>query len=201
MTDQTLQLGDIDIDTPDRNKLLNKVAHVPARVNIKGKASRHNTGVYFHQVPQDPFTKWCSLPYDQAQQMGCYKIDLLNNHVYAGVKNSVHLQRLMRTPPMWQLLEHEEFVQNLAHVNQHADLVKKLRPQSVQQLAMVLALIRPGKRHLVHQCHQQGWHSIEPEIWQPTSDSYSFKKSHAISLAWTIVIQINLLIENLSVVC
>jgi hypothetical protein len=201
LIDQTLQLGDIDIDTPDRNKLLNMLVHVPARVTVRGKSTKHNTGVYFHQVPQDPFTKWCSLPYDQAEQIGCYKIDLLNNHVYAGVKDTVHLQQLMQTPPMWQLLEHEEFVQNLVHINQHVDLVKKLKPQSVHQLAIVLALIRPGKRHLVSKCSQQGWQSVEPEIWQTTADAYSFKKSHAISLAWTIVVQINLLVEQLNDMC
>lgn len=191
-------LGDIDIDTPDRSKLLAGVWHVPASATKKGHAQKHNTGVYFHTVPCDPFTQLCSLPYDQAEQKGYYKIDLLNNHLYQGVRDEAHLNLLMQTPPMWEMLQHEEFVQQLAHVNQHFTLLSQLKPQSIPQLAMVLALIRPGKRHLVRKCVDQGWSSIEPELWQPDHTGYAFKKSHSISLSVSIVVQMNLLVEQLS---
>ena len=197
MTDLSL-LGDIDIDTPDRNRLLENLDHVPAMANRNGKTVRHNTGVYFHRVPVDPFAQWCSISYDQAEQMGCYKIDLLNNHIYNGVRDETHLNHLMETVPMWNLLEHEEVVRELAHINQHYDLVKRLRPSSVIELAMVLALIRPGKRHLVNKCERQGWASIQPEIWENDGSGYTFKKSHSISLAMSIVVQMNLMVEQLT---
>lgn len=189
-------LGDIDIDTPDRNKLLAMLPHVPASARRNGSAVKHNTGVYFHKVPQDPFKKWCSLPYEQAEAQGCYKIDLLNNHIYSGVRSEAHLNHLLQTKPMWELLVHEEFVSQLAHINAHVGLVQQLKPQSVHELAMVLALIRPGKRYLVHKCVTQGWKSIEPEIWHPDHTGYAFKKSHSISLAVSIVVQMNLLVES-----
>ena len=99
---------------------------------------------------------------------------------------------------MWDLLSHREIVSELAHINQHFDLVSRLRPKSVLQLAMVLALIRPGKRHLVTRCEREGWESIANEIWTPDRDGYTFKKSHSISLATTIVLQLNLLVETIS---
>jgi len=192
-------MGDIDIDTSDRQKLLHLLPHVSASILRQGELIKHNTGVYFHEVPVNPFKQMCSLNYTQAETQGCYKIDVLNNSIYEHVQDDAHLQRLMQTPPMWDLLQHEEVVKELAHINNHYDLVARLKPQSVMDLACVLALIRPGKRHLVHKCELSGFQSIQPEIWQPDAHGYTFKKSHSISLSWTIVIQLNLLIEQLTV--
>lgn len=191
-------LGDIDIDTPDRNRLLQPLDHVCASAKRNGQTVKHNTGVYFHKVPQDPFRKWCSLSYEQAENQGCYKIDVLNNHIYAGVQSEAHLNHLMQTQPMWELLQHEEFVKELAHINGHVALVQQLKPRSIMQLAMLLALIRPGKRYLVPKCAQSGWHSLNPEIWTPDPSGYTFKKAHAVSLAVSIQVQMNLLVEQLT---
>lgn len=193
-----IQLGDIDIDTSDRSALLHDVPHVCAVINRQGEIIRHNTGVYFHAVPVNPFNHHCSVTYTQAEDLGCYKIDVLNNSIYDQVRDENHLQQLMRTPPMWELLQHAEVVSQLAHINNHYDLVHKLKPQHVTELACVLALIRPGKRYLVRKCEQSGFGAIQPEIWQPDEKGYTFKKSHSISLSWTIVIQLNLLIEQLT---
>lgn len=197
MTDLSL-LGDIDIDTGDRNQLLSVLKHIPATVDRNGKFTKHNTGVYFHQVPTDPFSNWCSLHYETAQEHGCYKIDVLNNHVYSQVRDESHLNHLLETPPMWELLQHEDVVKELVHINQHFELVSKLKPTSVKELAMVLAMIRPGKRHLVNKCARDGWDSIAEEIWTQDNRGYTFKKSHAISLSMVIVLQLNLLIETIS---
>jgi len=194
----SINLGDIDIDTSDRHALLQHVPHVCAVIHRQGEIIKHNTGVYFHQVPVNPFNTHCSVTYTQAEHMGCYKIDVLNNSIYDQVKDENHLQQLMNTPPMWDLLQHAEVVSQLAHIANHYDLVCKLKPQHVMDLACVLALIRPGKRYLVNRCAQQGFASIQPEIWQQDSNGYTFKKSHAISLSWTIVVQLNLLIEQLT---
>ncbi len=188
-------LGDIDIDTADRRTLLHVVEHVPASIRKKTHYSLHNSGVYFHNVPKHPFLDCCSIGYDEAENHNCYKIDILNNSIYSGVTSEAHLTHLMSITPMWELLEHLEVVQQLAHINNHFNLVKRLKPRTTTQLAMLLALIRPGKRHLVNKCQNQGWHSLEPEIWTPDSNGYTFKKSHSISLAVSIVVQLNLLVE------
>lgn len=191
-------IGDIDIDTGDRRKLLEDIEHIPASMVRGDQLINHNTGVYFHRVPVNPFTDGCSLAYDIAEKMGCYKIDVINNHIYDNVESEAHLNTLISTQPMWELLEHQEIVQELAHINNHYDLVQKLKPTSIKELAMVLAMIRPGKRHLVAKCHSQGFAALEPEIWKNDNDGYTFKKSHAISLAMSIQVQLNLLIETLA---
>jgi hypothetical protein len=193
-----ITLGDIDIDTSNRQSLLEHLQHVPAVINRQGELIKHNTGVYFHDVPVNPFSRYCSVTYTQAEQMGCYKIDVLNNSIYDKVRDENHLQQLMHTPTMWDLLQHAEVVSQLAHINNHYELVRKLKPTQVTDLACVLAMIRPGKRHLVRKCEQSGFAAIQPEVWLQDSNGYTFKKSHSISLAWTIVIQLNLLIEQLT---
>ena len=79
MTASAIQfLGDIDIDTGDRRKLLNVVHHIPASIVKNSKYSPHNSGVYFHNVPMHPFLECCSISYDVAEVKNCYKIDILN---------------------------------------------------------------------------------------------------------------------------
>ncbi len=63
---------------------------------------------------------------------------------------------------------------------------------------MFLALLRPGKKHLITKCQTEGWDSIKDEIWLKTDDSYSFKKSHAVAYAHAIVVQINSICEKIS---
>jgi hypothetical protein len=57
---------------------------------------------------------------------------------------------------------------------------------------MILAMIRPGKRHLVGHT----WEVVEKEVWEKTED-YFFKRSHALSYAVSIVVQLNKIIESL----
>jgi len=60
---------------------------------------------------------------------------------------------------------------------------------------MILAMIRPGKRHLVG----KSWKDIEKVVWSKTTDdTYFFKKSHAIAYALTIIVQLNLICESSS---
>ena len=90
------------------------------------------------------------------------------------------------------MLLHKEIVQQLFHIHDHYDIVSQMKPRSVEQLAMVLAIIRPAKRYLLG----QPWIVIEEQVWQkPQDGSYYFKKSHAISYAYAITVQLNSLCE------
>jgi len=94
---------------------------------------------------------------------------------------------------MWELFEHPEVVEQLFHVNKHFDIIKKHLPTSIDQLAMILAIIRPGKRHLVGNT----WEVIEKEVWdKPSDNSYFFKKSHSYGYALAILVQLNLICEG-----
>jgi hypothetical protein len=54
---------------------------------------------------------------------------------------------------------------------------------------MVLALLRPGKKHLIG----LPWKEVAETVWDKGSDGYSFKKSHAIAYAQLVVVHMNLL--------
>ena len=92
--------------------------------------------------------------------------------------------------PDWSMLTNKKIVDELFHLNGHFDIVAKLQPKTIEQLAAVLAIIRPAKRHLVNKY----WTDIVKEVWvKPKDGSYFFKKSHAVAYAQAIVVQMNLI--------
>jgi len=185
-------MPDIDIDFADRNKALNLIKHVPASLDgIK----KHNTGVYVQPIPFNPLTGMSSINYKEAEDRGYMKIDFLNVSIYNGVQDEEHLIKLMETEPLWDLLLEDDFVNNLFHVNGHGSILRQMKPRSVEQLASVLAMIRPAKRSLIG----QDWDTVMKEIWvKPENEDYYFKKAHAIAYAMAIVVQMNLICEDLT---
>ena len=181
---------DVDIDFANREQILNIVNHTAAMQKDSNKERRHNTGVYFHHVPTNPFTGLCTLDYKQAEDAGWFKIDLLNVGIYGNFTSNEQIDDLLSKEPTWELLEHREVIQQLFHIHNHSDTVIRMKPRSIEQLAMVLAVIRPGKKHLIG----RSWAEIEQEVWTKTEDVYSFKKSHAIGYAAAIALQLNQLV-------
>jgi hypothetical protein len=186
---------DIDIDFLDRSKALALFTHIPASRLENGELTRHNTGVYFHAMPIDPEKNISAIPYDKTDNSDVFKIDLLNVSIYKGVQNERHLTELMNKQPLWDLLEQDEFSNLLFHVNGHGEILRKIKPKSVEELAAVLAMIRPAKRYLVG----KSWTVVNNEVWiKPDGNEYYFKKSHAIAYAHAIVVQMNLICEQVS---
>ena len=184
-------MPDIDIDFADREAILSKLTHRVAKLDT-GK--KHNTGVYVNEIPHNPVDKLSTLDYKIAEERGYFKLDFLNVSIYKDVRDEAHLQELMEREPIWQLLEHKDFVDKVFHLSGHDTLLKQLKPTSVQQLAATLAIIRPAKRHLA----DKSWNEILNEVWvKPTNGEYYFKKAHAVSYAMAVVVHINLLCEQL----
>ena len=181
---------DIDIDIANRDKLLRLIKNTPASIKNDDKFKKHNTGVYFHEVPSNPITGLCTLDYKQAEEIGYFKIDILNVNIYDKIDNQEHMDRVLSKDPVWELLEHQDIVSQLFHIHNHFEIVKKMQPKSLPQLAMVLAIIRPAKRHLIG----KDWNTIETSVWQrPTDNQNFFKKAHAYAYAQAIILQMNLL--------
>jgi hypothetical protein len=186
---------DVDIDFADRDAVLEVLPHIPASIRQQDQLRKHNTGVYFQHMPVDPLTGVAALDYKEAEDVEYFKVDFLNNHVYSQVRDPAHLDRLVNTEPMWEMLEHQEIVEQLFHINTHFDLVKRHHPHSLEELAMLLAIIRPAKRHL----QGKSWNEIRKTVWvAPDDDQYYFKKAHAIAYSMVIVVQMNLLAEQAS---
>jgi DNA polymerase III alpha subunit len=182
---------DIDIDFPNRDIILSKLQHRVAKLDSEKK---HNTGIYVTEIPHNPIDNLSTIDYKVAENRGYFKLDFLNVSIYKDVKDEAHLQQLMNTEPMWELLEHEEFVDQLFHLNGHTSILKKLKPTNLQQLASVLAIIRPAKRYLI----DKDWPTIADEVWKRSEDgSYYFKKAHAIGYAMAVVVHMNLLCEKI----
>lgn len=187
---------DIDIDFTNRDHALEYFKHIKASRLEDDQLVKHNTGVYLHAVPVNAPTGLCAVPYDQAEDHGYFKIDFLNVGIYNGVRNEAHLIELMEHEPLWDLLEQDEFSDLLFHVNGHGKILRAMKPKSIEQLAAVLAMIRPAKKHLVG----QSWDKILNEVWEaPSNGEYYFKKSHATAYAIAIVVQMNLICEQISV--
>ena len=189
-------MPDVDLDFLNRNQVLDIIKHVPATLE-DGK--KHNTGVYCHKIPINPLTGFASIPYKEAEERGYFKIDFLNVSAYKDIRNEEHLTQLLNTDPLWDLLGEKEVCDQLFHINGYNVLIRELHPTSIEELAMVLAVIRQGKKHLIPVCKEHGFQAIKDEIWtKPTDGSYVFKKSHAHSYAALIVVQLNLICQQLS---
>jgi hypothetical protein len=189
-------MPDIDIDFADREQALSLFKHVRASRIDENKLVKHNTGVYFHEVPLNATENLCAVEHKDAEDKENYfKIDFLNVSLYNDIKSEKHLIQLMETEPLWDLLTEPEFSEQLFHVGGHSTVLKTMKPQSIEQLAAVLAMIRPAKRHLVG----QPWDTVMKEVWtKPTNDEYYFKKSHATAYAVAVVVHMNLMCEKIS---
>ena len=183
-------MPDVDIDFFDRDGTLKLFKHAPASIIKDDKIEKHKTGVYFHAVPTHPVTGHSTLDYKKAEDRGYFKIDCLNVNIYKNIKSEQELVELMIEEPDWDMLKDPKVVENLFHLNSHFNIVSKLEPKNIEQLAAVLAIIRPAKRGLMY----KNWVDILKEVWvKPTDGSYFFKKSHAIAYAHAIVVQMNLI--------
>jgi hypothetical protein len=104
----------------------------------------------------------------------------------------------MQTPPDWSRFNTDSaFFEQLIHVNNHWNVLKKMPEpvDSVPRLAMLLAIIRPAKRHLIG----RAWQEVGEDVWvRPEDDTYYFKKSHAVAYAHLVIVNMNLLRSDLA---
>jgi hypothetical protein len=181
--------SDIDIDVANRDDLLSIIDHVPASIR-KDDVRKHNTGIYVTDIPYDPINDMSALDYQIAEERGYLKLDILNVHVYNQVKDENHLIKLMNEPD-WDKLNDPNFVSQVIHIGNHYNTLQRM-PEPINtlpRLAMFLAIIRPGKKHLIG----LPWNEVAKTIWDKEENSYTFKKSHAVAYANLVVVHMNLL--------
>ena len=182
-------MPDVDIDFADRTQILDYINGTPARLQ---NGRKHNTGVHFTHIPtaSDGIT---TIEHKQAEELGYFKLDLLNVNVYEGVRDETHLVELMTTEPRWnRLWEDREFCEKIIHISNYYDLVASMKPDSIPRMAMLLAVLRPGKKSL----RNKTWKEVGETVWiKPAGfgSSYYFKKAHAVAYANLVVVHMNLL--------
>lgn len=184
---------DIDLDFPsDFNPNVVFPQSVSASMIKKGELGKHPCGQYFQSIPRDSITELSAIPYQQAEELGFIKIDFLHLSLLDQIKSKQELRELIDTEPNWDLLLDEEHVIKLFHINKHYELLAKIQPSSIEELADCLALIRPGKRQLVDEYikHPQ---KVRKELYTQDGGEYTFKRGHAIAYALNIIAQLNLI--------
>lgn len=183
--------ADIDIDLPDRKLLLNLIQHTPASQLHNGQLRKHNSGIYVTDIPYDPINQCSALLYEEAEQRGYFKIDLLNVSVYQLVKDNNHYQRMLDQEPSWERLwEEPNWSSQIVHIGNYTNLLQSMKPDTVQRMAAFISVIRPGKAHL----QNKPWEKVFETVWDgDKSHGFLFKKSHAISYAMLVKLHMNLL--------
>lgn len=184
-------IADLDVDTSSttREDILNKLKHIPAsKINSMG-VFPHNVGVYFCDIPTDKITGLASIDYKNAEEdYGFFKIDLLHNTIYDKFSTRKEVEDSINKEPNWNLLKNPLIVKELPHINNYSEMILGLPDiTSVEELAMFIALIRPGKKYLIDDVKKNGWKSIEDKIWIKEDNGFQFKKSHSIAYALSIV--------------
>jgi DNA polymerase III alpha subunit len=188
---------DVDIDVYGREDILRGVECIFGRIDRPdGKVEKHPTGVYFQNIPRDPVTNVSTLDHRIANDYGYFKIDFLNVNMYEHIRDEAHLLELLNKEPPWDFFEYREVTDQLFHLKGYSHLLQRYKPKSVEDLAAILAIIRPSKAYL----QQESWEKIINEVWVKNegNESYQFKRCHAISYALVIIVNLNLLIEQLS---
>ena len=186
--------ADIDIDLADRNQLLQLINATSARQLHQGQVRKHNSGIYVTDIPYDPINECAAIDYETAEQLGYFKIDLLNMSVYQLITSPEHYEQMLAQPPDWsRLCTDSAWAQQLVHVGNYTELLKTMQPNTIPRLAALISIIRPGKSHL----QNKEWSEVFATVWDGNdSQGFIFKKSHAISYAKLVTLHMNLLSQS-----
>ena len=186
--------ADIDIDLADRDQLLALIQATPARQTHQGQVRRHNSGVYATDIPYDPVNACAAIDYETAEQLGYFKIDLLNMSVYQLIRDPIHYQQMLAQEPPWsRLWTDPNWARQLVHIGNYIELLETMRPDSIPRMAAFISIIRPGKAHL----QGRPWDQVFASVWDgDTSLGFVFKQSHAISYAALVALHMNLINQS-----
>lgn len=184
---------DIDIDIPPTLKIDSIFPNwVRASIFKEGKLTAHPCGRYPQHIPEDYITGLSAMPYDKAEEFGYTKIDFLNLNIYTHFQSRAEIEELLQIEPDWNLLLIPSCQTKLFQLANHGDMLDIIKPKSIEQLADVLALIRPGKSQLA-KTYKVNRDATRRILYSKDKDGYSFKKSHAICYAMVVVLQLHLI--------
>jgi hypothetical protein len=192
-----MAIPDVDLDVGDRAAVMGLFPMAVSASQLtsdRSKLVKHNTGVYFQNLPVDPLNGIATFPYDLAEELSYYKVDFIPYGIYENIRDEQHLIDLIARAEgddfPWSWFLNDRFYDNpdarhrITQLGSHFDLCQMYPPGSVMDIAILIALIRPRKKYLIG----EPWDVIEAVIWQklPEEDSddpknYFFKKSHAVA--------------------
>ena len=184
---------DIDIDFKTNFDPLDYFKEgVRASREERGELRKHPAGVYLQTIPKDPITKLSAIPFEQAEELGYFKIDFLHISLLDDFESKEEIRQLLKIEPDWSILDEQENVEKLFQIKNQFDVVQKIKPKSIEDLCDVIAIFRPGKKHLL-QHYNANKEFIRKELYKKPEQGYYFKKSHSLAYAMNIVLQMHLI--------
>jgi DNA polymerase III alpha subunit len=181
---------DIDIDVRPGSDV-NLPGSTKASLIENLQLKKHLVGYYFQNIPVDKQTNLSAIPYDIAPSFGYLKIDILNLSLLSYFESNEDIDEVLKMSIDWNLLKDEKIVNKLFHIKNHFDVVNKCSPKSIEDLADILALIRPNKKGLIDK-YIQNKKEIRKILYDKHHES-DLRKSHALAYAMNIVLQMNLI--------
>jgi DNA polymerase III alpha subunit len=187
---------DVDIDVPPSfNPKDVFPSWTRASVLKDGQLTPHPCGVYPQAMAQDPFTSLAAIPYEEAEDLGFLKVDFLHINVYALFKTRQEIDDLLKVEPDWDLLQLPSVHPKLFQLSKHGELLSKVKPSNLEELADCMALIRPGKKTLVG-LYLKGREAARRVLYAKDDNGYSFKKSHALAYGLVVWLQLHLIAQS-----
>lgn len=186
---------DIDIDVADNEHVRRVLKATRASIVENMELKPHLVGLYFQHIPVDAITGLSAIPYKEAEEIGYMKVDVLNLSFYENFTSKSEIKQLLKIPPDWSMLLDDTTISKLFHLSKHGTTLKKIRPTTVEELADVLALIRPNKTHLIDK-YITNKAETRKELYIKTANS-DLRKSHAIPYALVITLQLHLIKGNI----
>lgn len=185
---------DIDLDFQTSFNPLDYFDEAVRASMIKDKVlSKHPAGAYFQNIAIDPITGLAAIPYKEAEDADYFKVDFLHLSLLNYFESKEEIRKLIKTEPDWMLLKSAVHVQKLSHIHRYYDLVSRINPKSVIELADTISLIRPAKRYLLD-AYLKNKELVRAEIYRkPDDGQYYFKKGHAVAYSLNIVLQMHLI--------
>jgi DNA polymerase III alpha subunit len=187
-----MNAADIDIDTPTTFNPKDYFPWTKASILRSNDLFPHPCGFYPENIPEDNVTGLAAIPYEDAENLGYSKIDFLHLSIYDHFKTRDEIDTLLTIEPDWGLLVIPSEQKKLFQLANHGDVLSAVKPKDIMTLADVLALIRPGKKKLLKLYLAQK-ETTRKILYQKDETGYSFKKSHAISYAHVIWLQLHLI--------
>lgn len=207
-----MKFSDLDLDIPSNES--NKIRNGLIRARVKsesGDYQPHPAGVYFYKnVPQ--FDNFSILDYKEMEKKNYQKIDILNNTYLDNIsatdlKN--YLDKIENENIDWKSLwSYTETYQ----LSKYPGILREFKVSSVMDIAIVLALIRPGsiknydkmKTYIHTSTIFDKKNDIEKNILKETygipvfdeqfkalgliDEKYRYKKPHSLGYAYVLLI-------------
>lgn len=194
---------DIDFDLPSNFDAKNYFNIVRASIVNNGEIEPHPCGVYFENIPTSDGLS--AIPYKVADTMDYQKIDFLTLKMLDHIDFDT-LQQYRQTEPDWSQLQQEDILQHVMHLSTrdsegkllYLHILQTIKPRTMEEVADILALIRPGNSSYVEQ-YRINTNYVREQIYKQHDDRYTFKRSHALSYAQNIGIQIHFLVSKFKI--